>query len=218
MVPGFQNFTGHDPGRHAAAQHGHPAATTNPSNLGLIGGDPAGFPNGRRVFDDVVTIELRAIAGATLPLVDPSFTPDAAAGAISMGLTSGPTDLTAMGTENYLSYVPLPRGAPRPASWPAPRRGGGMGRTPGGTRARAQRRGHRGAGHRGHRGAAVVFTPASLVGAEIEIRPADRPWDGTHTAVRRRDLRDTVAYAGVFGSLEAGAYQLRMRGDRGRPR
>jgi hypothetical protein len=31
------------------------------------GGDLAGFPNGRRVFDDVVTIELRAIAGLTYP-------------------------------------------------------------------------------------------------------------------------------------------------------
>ena len=49
-------------------------------------GDPAGFPNGRRVFDDVVTIELRAIAGATLPLVDPCVQArTAAAGAVSMG-------------------------------------------------------------------------------------------------------------------------------------
>ena len=54
----------------------------------------------------MATIELRAIAGATLPLVDPSYKPDAAAGAISMGLTSGPTDLSAMGTENYLSSFP----------------------------------------------------------------------------------------------------------------
>jgi hypothetical protein len=78
----------------------------SPSNLGLIGGDPAGYPNGRRVFDDVVTIELRAIAGATLPLVDPTYKPDAAAGAITPGLTSGPTDLTAKGTESYLSTFP----------------------------------------------------------------------------------------------------------------
>ena len=52
------------------------------------------------------TIELRAIAGATLPLVDPSYTPDAAAGGISMGLTSGPTDPSAMSTENYLGTFP----------------------------------------------------------------------------------------------------------------
>ena len=43
-----------------------------PSNLGILGGDLAGYPNGRRVFDDVTTIELRAIAGATYPLVDPT--------------------------------------------------------------------------------------------------------------------------------------------------
>jgi hypothetical protein len=35
----------------------------SPSVFGLLGGDLAGFPNGRRVFDDVVAIELRAIAG-----------------------------------------------------------------------------------------------------------------------------------------------------------
>jgi len=42
--------------------------------------DPAGFPNGRRVFDDVTTIELRAITGVTYALVDSSVTPDKAAG------------------------------------------------------------------------------------------------------------------------------------------
>ena len=38
---------------------------SNPSRLGLLGGDFAGFPNGRRVFDDVVDIALRAVAGGT---------------------------------------------------------------------------------------------------------------------------------------------------------
>jgi hypothetical protein len=42
--------------------------------------------NGRRVFDDVVTIELRAIAGVTYPLVAPGYHPDAAAGAVMDGL------------------------------------------------------------------------------------------------------------------------------------
>jgi len=40
-----------------------PAA--NPNRLGLLGGDPAGHPNGRRVFDDVTDIALRAVAGGT---------------------------------------------------------------------------------------------------------------------------------------------------------
>jgi hypothetical protein len=41
------------------------APASNPSRLGLLGGDVAGFPNGRRVFDDVVDISLRAVAGGT---------------------------------------------------------------------------------------------------------------------------------------------------------
>ena len=41
------------------------APSSNPSRLGLLGGDFAGFPNGRRVFDDVVDISLRAVAGGT---------------------------------------------------------------------------------------------------------------------------------------------------------
>ena len=38
--------------------------------LGILGGDVAGYPNGRRVGDDVVDIALRAVAGGT------PFTPD----------------------------------------------------------------------------------------------------------------------------------------------
>jgi hypothetical protein len=62
----------------------------SPSILGVLGGDLAGFPNGRRVTDDVVTIELRAIAGATLPLVDSSFKPDGAASLVSDFKTDPP--------------------------------------------------------------------------------------------------------------------------------
>ena len=45
--------------------------TTSPNPLGVLGGDLAGFPNGRRVGDDVLDIALRAMAGAT-PLT-PAF-------------------------------------------------------------------------------------------------------------------------------------------------
>lgn len=45
--------------------------TTSPNPLGVIGGDLAGFPNGRRVGDDVLDIALRVMAGAT-PLT-PAF-------------------------------------------------------------------------------------------------------------------------------------------------
>ena len=42
-----------------------PTAIGSQSRFGLLGGDVAGFPNGRRVFDDVTDIALRAMAGGT---------------------------------------------------------------------------------------------------------------------------------------------------------
>ncbi len=38
-------------------------ASASPSRFGVIGGDNAGFPNGRRPADDVVDIELQVVAG-----------------------------------------------------------------------------------------------------------------------------------------------------------
>jgi hypothetical protein len=42
------------------------APSANPNRFGVLAGDTAGFPNGRRLVDDVVDIELRVIAGALL--------------------------------------------------------------------------------------------------------------------------------------------------------
>ena len=89
VVPGFQNFTTTKPSDMLRLNVAIPPTTSNPNALGLIGGDAAGFPNGRRVFDDVVSIELKAVAGATIPLVDPSFTPDGAVSAVSSYLEPG---------------------------------------------------------------------------------------------------------------------------------
>ena len=99
IVPGFQNSTGPtyaDQLRLNVAIPPTPSARA--SALGVVGGDLAGFPNGRRVFDDVVTIELRAIAGLSYPLVNPAYTPDGAAGAVTDGLTAAST--------SYLSQFP----------------------------------------------------------------------------------------------------------------
>ena len=87
IVPGFQNNTGPVLADMLRLNTAIPPAR-NPNELGIIGGDLAGFPNGRRVFDDVVTVELRAIAGATYPLVDKQYTPDPAAGLVTDGLTA----------------------------------------------------------------------------------------------------------------------------------
>src|SRR5216684_262838 len=83
IVPGFQNFTGSTPADMLRLNMAI-APNSKPSILGLLGGDAAGYPNGRRVFDDVVTIELRAIAGLTYQVVHGTavFTADGAAGAI----------------------------------------------------------------------------------------------------------------------------------------
>jgi|HubBroStandDraft_1064217.scaffolds.fasta_scaffold00806_20 hypothetical protein len=40
-----------------------PTAQASRSRLGLLGGDPAGYPNGRRISDDVTDISLRAVQG-----------------------------------------------------------------------------------------------------------------------------------------------------------
>lgn len=42
-----------------------------PNRLGILGGDACGFPNGRRLNDDVVEIELLAVAGAAFNVLAP---------------------------------------------------------------------------------------------------------------------------------------------------
>ena len=82
IIPGFQNYTGSTYADMLRLNVAIRQQGTNP--YGILGGDLAGFPNGRRVFDDTVSIELRAIAGATYPLIHPTppYTPDAASGVI----------------------------------------------------------------------------------------------------------------------------------------
>jgi hypothetical protein len=104
IIPGFQNFTGSHPADMLRLNVAIPPAGT-PNNLGILGKDLAGFPNGRRVDDDVVAVELRAIGGATIPLVDPSFTPDAAA----LGLTDGTED-TNPAPHRHFPYLGTPAG------------------------------------------------------------------------------------------------------------
>jgi hypothetical protein len=103
IVPGFQNHTGKtlaDMQRLNVAIP--PAASPNP--LGLLAGDLAGFPNGRRVLDDVVTIELRALAGVTYALVDKHFTPDPAAVAVTQGLPTPPSGPPGSGARFLTSF------------------------------------------------------------------------------------------------------------------
>jgi hypothetical protein len=104
VVPGFQNYTGAVQADMLRLNLAVPPSD-KPNDLGLVAGDAAGFPNGRRVNDDVVTIELRAIAGLTIPLVDPSYTPDGAASAVQDGTSNTNADVT-----GRFPYLGLPGG------------------------------------------------------------------------------------------------------------
>ncbi len=89
LIDGFTNFTGPvqaDVLRLNTLIPPTPISAMSYSTLGLIGGDPAGFPNGRRIADDVVTIELRAIAGAVYPVIDSSYVVDTVVPSVTDGL------------------------------------------------------------------------------------------------------------------------------------
>ena len=80
--------------------------TSRPSVLGVLDGDLAGFPNGRRLTDDVVDIALRAMAGAT-PL-----TPDFNAGinAGSATASSAATCGSWTGSHTWACRIPATSG------------------------------------------------------------------------------------------------------------
>jgi hypothetical protein len=107
-APTFTNFNGTGVKADLLRLNTQIPPAASPNSLGLLGLDVAGYPNGRRVFDDVATIALRAVAGATLGFVDHAFTADGAAGLVDFGLTTtgDGTDLTARGSEHYLPAFP----------------------------------------------------------------------------------------------------------------
>jgi hypothetical protein len=58
----------------------------SPNRMGVLAMDAAGFPNGRRLADDVVDIELQALAGAAYPLFHMDYTPDPLASQLGDGV------------------------------------------------------------------------------------------------------------------------------------
>jgi Domain of unknown function (DUF4331) len=110
IIPGFQNFTGTLQADYLRLNMAIPPSAS-PNRLGIVGGDLAGFPNGRRVVDDVIDIELKAVAGATIPLVDSGFAADGAAGLVGDGVDSNP--IQPPNTTPFLSTFPyLPHPVP----------------------------------------------------------------------------------------------------------
>jgi len=77
------------------------------STLGVVGGDVAGFPNGRRLSDDIVDISLRAVLGVLLPNHQPL--------ADSIGDGVGSNDVSFHSSFPYVGY-PTSGSDPNPHS------------------------------------------------------------------------------------------------------
>lgn len=70
--------------------------SANPNRMGVLAGDSQGYPNGRRLGDDVVDISLQAIAGAAYPLFHPGFIVDPTGAKLGDGVDAN--DLAFRGT------------------------------------------------------------------------------------------------------------------------
>jgi hypothetical protein len=75
------------------------APSGSPNRMGVLGGDLAGFPNGRRLGDDVIDITLQVAEGVLLPGHDP--------GADGLGDGVNSNDVAFRST---FPYVALPHG------------------------------------------------------------------------------------------------------------
>lgn len=83
-----------------------------PSRLGVLGGDACGFPNGRRLADDVVDIELLAVAGAAhAVLVEGS---SFAFNADLIGVLTDRVDANDMAFGSIFPYVTTPHSGQSP--------------------------------------------------------------------------------------------------------
>ena len=89
-------------GRHDQDQPGHRRRRPTRTASALLGGDLAGYPNGRRLTDDVVDIDLRVVAGESCPKLPPARRPQCP--------NSGDRDVD-QNDKPFLSQVPVPGGA-----------------------------------------------------------------------------------------------------------
>ena len=230
VVPGFQNYTGPVLADLLRLNLAVPPSK-KPNPIGLVAGDPAGFPNGRRVIDDVVAIELRAVAGATIPLVDPSYTPDAAAAGLTDGTTQHqpavPGDLPVPGHPGR--RLPDQAGRTgrltdpgcrarhfgrqlsrdlqaRPKGREPPRRAGSGGA---GHRRRHRRAGDRDAGRPvGSRDGGPAGRPAAAFDSHTVRQPRHSHSHGRWCMSRPERSCDGVRHTAVFGELQEGELRV----------
>jgi len=79
--------------------------TQNPNRLGVLAKDTQGYPNGRRLADDVVDISEQAVAGAAYPLFHKDFTPDPLATKLGDGVDKNDKEF-----RTVFPYLALPNG------------------------------------------------------------------------------------------------------------
>ena len=103
VFDGFQSYTGPVQSDMLRLNLAVPVST-NPKALGLLADDPQGYPNGRRVADDVVTITVRAIAGVIWAMMEKGYIADPSADVVTQGLTTPTTG--APGTARFIPYFP----------------------------------------------------------------------------------------------------------------
>jgi hypothetical protein len=84
-IPGLTQPPGVKPAEELRLNLAIPPAAS-PNSMGVLGGDNAGYPNGRRLVDDVTDISLRAVAGAAYPLFHTGFTVDATGAQLGDGV------------------------------------------------------------------------------------------------------------------------------------
>ena len=205
VVPGFQNFTGPVKADMLRLNVAIPPTGSRRTTSGLVAGDAAGFPNGRRLNDDVVTIELRAVGRPDHPAGRPVVHPGRCGQRRSPTGRRTPTRRL-LGTFPYLG---LP--------------GGGYQTVPGHhagvVTAHSHENPHAGQGAvlldiGGDVGALVVTMPAAMVGEEVEV--LDRTRGAQATTARTSRSCDRPVAGGqvpslVFPELVEGSYGLCRR-------
>jgi hypothetical protein len=85
-----------------------PGSCPNYSRLGVIAGDNAGFPNGRRLADDTIDVALRVVEGVLIPGHDP----------VVDQLTDG-VDANDLGFQSAFPYLALPHSGSNASPHPA---------------------------------------------------------------------------------------------------
>jgi hypothetical protein len=103
IISGFQSYTGPVQSDMLRLNLAVPP-NADPKPLGLLQGDLAGYPNGRRVTDDIVTIIVRALAGVTYAMFHEGYIPDPSALIVTQGLRTPGTG--APGTDRFIPYFP----------------------------------------------------------------------------------------------------------------